>query len=221
MTITFVAGSHTNAPNAGVNSLSVVVPASVQPGDVLVASAWGTAPYPVESGWRLEAFDPNAGPNGMYVRRVYSRVAGGSEPSAYTFEQAGPEPMDVDLFAYRGLREAYEVRLVASSQLQPSDAAGNIHSPGISNVVGEFVALHIFAQYGFVAQWTVPGGTTLRYSFVNNLSASESRAFFEEMYSGGGSSPSVATNVGEGNYGQFATYTLALSSPTTPIVMIV
>jgi RHS repeat-associated protein len=102
-----------NTGNAAASSVVVPKPAGTQPGDVLVAQiAWtATAGVPsvtAPTGWTLV----NNTPNTLSTDSIYWHVAGGSEPTSYTFTFSAPTEGSGAMVAYTG-----------ADQVNPIDAA--------------------------------------------------------------------------------------------------
>jgi hypothetical protein len=174
------------------NGFTVGKPAGVTSGDLMLANleidadpATVTAP----AGWSL-LLDTTAGTGTAKVfhSQLWYRVAGGSEPSTYTWRVNGSPYTDIAVLAYTNV-----------STTSPIDAssgrdAGSTSSPTTPAVTTSFtnemlVALFIDWDYG---TWTAGSGMTKRYDF-DSLTA-------EDVVAGpaGAVPPKTATNTASG-----------------------
>lgn len=100
MTISFVAEAHQSQYYTG--SLTINKPTGTASGDLLIAVIGGTKST-TPSGWTQLA-DVDTGSSSVGHAYVYYKIAGGSEPSSYTFNQTGSSSFYSPgaIVAYRG-----------------------------------------------------------------------------------------------------------------------
>jgi Bacterial Ig domain len=151
--------SASSAANATALILDVAAPAGVQSGDVLVAAidVRGTPAITAPAGWTLVRVDEIAT---TMRQAVYVRVAGGSEPSSYTWSFSKSQAAVGGILAYTGVDTASPVD--ASSGLTTDTAVNTIRAPSVTTSENGDVIIGFFGIAG-TRTMTPPGGTAERF----------------------------------------------------------
>jgi MSHA biogenesis protein MshQ len=133
-------------------------PAGTVANDVLVAAIEvrpETATITPPSGWTLAGRLDNAGGNGNSMA-VYYKVAGGSEPSTYTWSFSSSTGSAGGIMAFTGVNTADPVD-VSGGQTTASSTSHSTTS--LTTSVANTMVLTFFG-FSSSATWTPPGGMT-------------------------------------------------------------
>ncbi len=133
-------GATSGDNGVGGTSLTLPVPAATMPGDVMVAglAVRGQPTLTPPAGWDLVRLDPRGT---TMEQAVYTKVAGGSEPSSYSWTIAASRVAVGAISTYSGVSTTDPV---SASSGQVSDASIQITAPSVdvgvdgSTVVGVF-----------------------------------------------------------------------------------
>jgi hypothetical protein len=108
--ITYVASTTFSSGESGIRSFAVKVPAGTAPGDLLLMNMYhGANPNPVitaPAGW-VQLYQDATSAGGKHT--VFYKVAGGSEPTAYTWQLSASKQVAAGMAAYRGVETATPV----------------------------------------------------------------------------------------------------------------
>jgi hypothetical protein len=118
--ISFVAASNAASNGGGTTSLSITKPAGVASGDVMLATvaAMGTGALTAPSGWAAVQDTTLS----TTMRQItYYRVAGGSEPTSYSWELGSKRQASGGISDYRGVNATAPIDASAST----TGASGN------------------------------------------------------------------------------------------------
>jgi hypothetical protein len=137
MAITQV-GSATSNSSAGGSNIAVTKPTGVASGDVLIAfgATTETTPYfdTVPSGWTQFESSATGDTPGLFRASAWYKVAGGSEPSSYTWGSSGASgagaPLVVLIAAFRGVDNTTPIdassEVAGGTSSEPSNSAAAI-----------------------------------------------------------------------------------------------
>ena len=168
-----VRSASTAQNNAASSSLSLFKPSGVASGDVLVATVAArlaaTAALSQPSGWTLVRRDDCSGPQRSdLAQAVFYKVAGGSEPSSYSFSFGSATGAAGSVVAYTGVNTASPVD---GSSGRYSRNSVYIHGPSVTPSGEGTRAVGSFANTGAQAV-TPPSGTSTRGAVVASASPS-------------------------------------------------
>lgn len=159
--VVFRAGTATNGGASAVSSLTMNTPAGTALGDLLIAAlTWtaGSVTPSTPSGWtEIGTLTIGAGTNGV----LYSKSAGASEPSSYTFSFSGGTAYICGIeLAYEGaLVDAIAVNTSSSSKVSSWAAPSVTTSLPRERVVGIWGLTQVTSPFGGLA---APGTATQR-----------------------------------------------------------
>ncbi len=199
-----------SASAASANSLAIALPAGTTANDVMIA-AIGVRPASVTitppSGWTLVRRTDNT-TNSL---AVYSKVAGGSEPSSYAWDVTGSTGVAGGIQAFKG------VDLTTPIDVENGQATASSLShatPSVSTSVANTVLVTAHAYAGS-ATWSPPSGVTEAVDVAaGGLSIETGYVLQTPTGASGAKTATAASGAAEGN-----THILALR-PTSPIVTI-
>ncbi|HET7168477.1 MAG TPA: Ig-like domain-containing protein, partial [Candidatus Limnocylindrales bacterium] len=154
--ITFRSAS--SADNATATSLVIPAPAGAVSGDVLVAavSVRGGPTITPPAGWTLVRQDINAS---TMRQALFVHVAGGSEPSSYTFTLSNAQSAAGGIVAYSGVDPANPVDVHGG---QVNAASTSITAPSVTTTGPDRVLVAFFGTPALTSM-TPPSGMTERY----------------------------------------------------------
>lgn len=124
----------------GGTSLTLPVPAATSPGDVMVAglAVRGAPTLTAPAGWDLVRLDPRGT---TMEQAIYTRVAGGSEPSEFTWTISASRVAVGAISTYSGVSTTAPV---SASSGQASDASTQITAPSVNVEVDGSAVVGVF-----------------------------------------------------------------------------
>ncbi|MGH3060334.1 MAG: Ig-like domain-containing protein, partial [Gaiellaceae bacterium] len=162
-------GAQTGTTTSGL-SLVLNVPAGVQQNDLLVAfyAIGGNRTIVTPAGWTAIG----GGNNGTQVETAaFYRIAGGSEPSSYTFTwTGGNEPAAGGMVAYYGVKGTDPLDLFGAVQTANS---GTVTAPSITTTAADDLVL---AFFGSATNSTYSLATGMNERFESRLAGASSAA---------------------------------------------
>jgi Bacterial Ig domain/Chitobiase/beta-hexosaminidase C-terminal domain/PASTA domain len=133
----------TTATTTGATSITVDVPAGVQPNDLLVAhiARVGNAAITTPSGWTAAG-----GANGGNLVRqaTYYRVAGAAEPASYTWTWTATQAAAGGMSAYYGVKASAPLGLVGTAA--SANNATTVTAPSLTTTANDALVLAFFAS---------------------------------------------------------------------------
>lgn len=147
-------------------------PTGTVSGDVLVASLYveTTAAITAPSGFSEVTNSPAAPTGNQFRLHVYTKVAGGSEPSSYTFSWTGSVWRDLIIEAYSGADNTTPVS-VSANAVNNSATATSTQAPSVSATTGAADCTLILSQawYAGAANFAPASGFTERLDTADDL----------------------------------------------------
>jgi len=150
-------GAEKNSSWSPVTSLSVAKPAEVQSGDQMVLSVItddASNSRPASSGWS-ERFSAQE-VDGSWMQ-IFTKTAGGSEPSSYAVLVSVATGINAVVTAWRGTATSNPTMLFASQYGSPYD---QISSPVLANAAPGFLVEVFFSSSANPGSMTTPSGMT-------------------------------------------------------------
>lgn len=199
-----------SASAASANSLSVALPSGTTANDVMIAAIAvrpSTVTITPPSGWTLVRRTDNTSSS----LAVYSKLAGGSEPSSYIWDVTGSAGVAGGIQAFKGVDTANPID-VESGQATASSLSHA--TPSVSTSVANTVLVTAHAYAG-AASWTPASGMTEVVDLAaGGVSIEASYVLQTPTGASGAKTATAASGAAEGN-----THILALR-PTSPVVTI-
>lgn len=167
MAISYVAS--TNQNNGSTTSAVASLPAGAQAGDILVAfiaflGGSSITISGVPSGWTLLQRNNTGATGGDVGAASYWKLAGGSEPSTYTWTLSSAVNNTGCMMAFRGCNQANPID---ASGGQNNASSTSVTAPGVTTTTDQD-ALAFFAGIAAVTTFTPPSGMT-EASDTNNI----------------------------------------------------
>ncbi len=149
--------SSTASGNTNVTSLTISVPSGTAANDLLLAtiSTDGDVTFNTPTGWTLLNQGPSPGNDSTLA--VFYRIAGGSEPTTYTFTWSGNQQAAGAILRYTGVDSITPINTFATA----TGTSASPTAPSVTTTVADTMVVRIFGA-DFSGTISPPPGNTLR-----------------------------------------------------------